>query len=104
MQAKKKISNLVCAQLESKQYQEVNFLPLIRCCVVIDQIAQLCVMTNSGYRWYHTCAPGLDHHENSLSKALGQPQSAMLLNHNHNPEALAARHSTVPTKVSPECR
>ena len=35
-QAKKIISNLVCAQLESKQFQEVNFLPLIRCCVVID--------------------------------------------------------------------
>ena len=29
-QAKKIISNLVCAQLESKQFQEVNFLALIR--------------------------------------------------------------------------
>ena len=36
MQAKKIISNLVCAQLESEQFQEVNFLLLIRCCVVID--------------------------------------------------------------------
>ena len=34
---KKIISNLVCAQLESKQFQEVNFLALIRCCVVIEQ-------------------------------------------------------------------
>ena len=38
-QAKKIISNLVCAQLESKQFQEVNFLALIRCCVVIEQLA-----------------------------------------------------------------
>ena len=37
MQAKKIISNLVCAQLESQQFQEVNFLALIRCCVVIEQ-------------------------------------------------------------------
>ena len=44
------ISNLVCTPLESKQFQEVKFLPLIRCCVVIDQIAQLCTMKNSGYR------------------------------------------------------
>ena len=36
---KKIISNLVCAQLESKQFQEVNFLVLIRCCVVIEQLA-----------------------------------------------------------------
>ena len=33
---KKIVSNLVCAQLESKQFQEVNFLSLIRCCVVIE--------------------------------------------------------------------
>ena len=33
-QAKKIISNLVCAQLESKQFQEMNFLALIRCCIV----------------------------------------------------------------------
>ena len=38
-QAKKIISNLVCAQLESKQFQEVNFLALIRCCVVVEQSA-----------------------------------------------------------------
>ena len=43
MQAKKKkkTSNLVCAQLGSKQFQEVNFLVLIRSCVVIEQIAHL---------------------------------------------------------------
>ena len=33
---KKIFSNLVCAQLESEQFQEVIFLPLIRCCVAID--------------------------------------------------------------------
>ena len=26
--------------------------------------------TNSGYQWYRTCAPGPDHHEGSLRKAL----------------------------------
>ena len=40
-QAKKLISNLDCAQLESKQLQEVNFLALIRYCVVIEQITAL---------------------------------------------------------------
>ena len=34
-QAKKNL-NLSCAQLELEQFQEVNFLPLIRYCVVID--------------------------------------------------------------------
>ena len=38
-EAKKIISNLVCAQLESKQLQEVNFLALIRCCVVIEHFS-----------------------------------------------------------------
>ena len=37
-QAKKIISNLDCAQLKSKQFQEVNFLALIRCCVVIERL------------------------------------------------------------------
>ena len=31
-------------------------------------------MTSSGYRWYHTCAPGPDHHEGSLRKAFCQPR------------------------------
>ena len=33
---KKIISNLVCAQFESEQFQEVNILPLIRCWIIID--------------------------------------------------------------------
>ena len=89
-----------------KTILEVNFLPLIRCCIVIDQIAQLCATTNSGYLWYCTCdsAPGLDHHEGGLRKALWQPRSAMPLNRDRSPEALAAGCSAVPTKVSPKCR
>ena len=82
----------------------MNFLPLIRCYVVIDQIAQLYTTTNSGYRWYRTCAPGLNHYEGSLRKALGQPRSAMLLNRNRSPKALAAGLSAVATNASPECR
>ena len=66
-----------------KQFQEVNFLALIRCCVVIEQKArafvlrvqaqikhELSVTTNSGYRWYPTCAPGPDYHKDCLRKAL----------------------------------
>ena len=34
------ISNQICAQLDSKQFQEVNFLTLIKCCIVIEQIAE----------------------------------------------------------------
>ena len=48
-QAKEIISNLVCTQLESKQFQEVNFLALIRCCIVIEQTAQLWATMNSWY-------------------------------------------------------
>ena len=37
-QAKKIITNRACAQLDSKQFQEMNFLPLIGCYVVIDTV------------------------------------------------------------------
>ena len=62
-----------------------EFLPLVRYCIVIKQIAQLCTIMNTCYRWHPTCAPDPNHHEGSLRKALWQPWS---VNYNHGPKAL----------------
>ena len=56
-QAKK---NLICTQLESKQFQ-------LRCNRIKHELS---ATTNSGYQWYRASTPGPDHHEGSLRKAL----------------------------------
>ena len=74
---------------------------------------ELSVMTNSGYQWYHTCAPGPNHHESSLRNVLWQPRVTvgdankfLFLIVIIAPGAAGSMDlvAIVPTKVSPECR
>ena len=105
-QAKRKISNPVCTQLESKQFQEVNFLSVNWMLHCNRTIAKLCMMTNSGYGLCPTCymCPWLRSSRGQLEKG---PLTAMVNDATESqlqPRGPAAGLGAVPTKVSPKCQ
>ena len=59
-------------------------------------------MTNSSYRWYCTCTPGL-----ALVIMRVRPSDSCMVSNatelRSQPEVMAAGLNAVPTKVSPEC-